>query len=294
HPEYRAVRREFVSAGLAAIERSRAADTRRTRWVHVAVRPAPGADARLYARLEEVACELLTTGAAADFFFVHKAPGLRIRFALHGDAATSARLRELVHARVEEWQRDALVVRIEPGVYEPEEHLFGGPVSMRSVHRLFTVDSLSWLGFHAAEGESLPAWAFSLVLLRDVMDGLGVQGWEDRDVWDRVRTTTGRTLPAAVSDAWRDTAIRVRAHWRAVEALREALPDPLRALAVRHRSEARTEGERWTREYFTGGHAELGPRQALAYYTVFHWNRGRLAGPTQCLLADALAGRPQS
>jgi thiopeptide-type bacteriocin biosynthesis protein len=283
-----------VAAGRAALDRAGAAATRRTRWVQIAVTPAAGADVRLYARLEEVACELLATGAAADFFFVHKAPGLRIRFALHGDAATAARLRELVHARAEEWLREGLVVRGEPGVYEPEEHLFGGPVSMRSVHRLFTVDSLSWLGFHATDRETLPAWAFSLVLLRDVMDGLGVQGWEDRDVWDRVRRTTARTLPAEVSDAWRDTAIRVRTHWRAVGALRDALPDPLRALAVRHRAEARAEGERWLRAYFAGGDAELGPRQALAYYTVFHWNRARLATPVQCLLADALAEQPHS
>jgi lantibiotic biosynthesis dehydratase-like protein len=157
-PEYRALRREFVAAGLAALDRSRAADTRRTRWVRVGVTPAAGADARLYGRLEEVACELLGTGAAADFFFVHKAPGLRIRFALHGDAATAARLRELVYARAEEWLRDGLVAHTEAGVYEPEEHLFGGPVSMRSVHRLFTVDSLAWLGFHASDEKSLPAW----------------------------------------------------------------------------------------------------------------------------------------
>ncbi|WP_235619040.1 thiopeptide-type bacteriocin biosynthesis protein [Embleya scabrispora] len=292
--EYAAARRAFLAAGLAALDRAADRRVRRTRWIQVGVTPVADAEGRLYGQLAESARELLAGGVATDFFYLHKPPGVRIRFAVHGDAATAERLREIVSARADDWLREHVVRHREPGGYEPEAHLFGGEVSMRSVHRLFTADSLAWLRFLADDARALPAWAYSLILLRDVLDGVGVAGWEDRDVWDRVRRGTGRGLPADVPDAWRETAVRIRAHWRAIGALRDALPEPLRAAAVRHRVEVAAEAERWTRGYFATEEAEVGPRQALAYYTVFHWNRGRLALPTQCLLADALAGRTRS
>ncbi|MGW1989446.1 thiopeptide-type bacteriocin biosynthesis protein [Embleya sp. NPDC001921] len=287
--EYAGARRAFLAGGLAALERAAAREAHRIRWVQVGVTPAPGPMGRLYARLEEVACELLATGAATDFFYLHKPPGLRIRFAVHGDADAAEQLRETVYGRADVWLREHVVADWAPGGYEPEAHLFGGPVSMASVHRLFTADSLAWSGFLAQDAPVLPAWTFSLILLRDVFDGVGVQGWEDRDVWDRIRRDTGRELPTELPAAWPDTAARIRAHWRAIGELREALPEPSRQTAARHRAEVLAEGERWTRAYFATGQAQVGPRQAVAYYTVFHWNRGRLALPTQCLLADALA-----
>jgi hypothetical protein len=47
----------------------------------------------------------------------------------------------------------------------------------------------------------------------------------------------------------------------------------------------------WRTGYFDTEHAELGPREAAALVTIFHWNRGALSPLRQGLLAEALADR---
>jgi hypothetical protein len=74
-----------------------------------------------------------------------------------------------------------------PGGYEPERHLFGA-------------DSGAWPAFHRPDPRP-PAWAYPLALLRHVLDGLGVFGWENLDVWDRILRRTGRTVPDGMTAA---------------------------------------------------------------------------------------------
>ena len=204
---------QFLAAGQAAL----AADSRQ-RWVQVGLTRGIGDWRELAERLDDLASGLLADPATTNFFFMRKPPGLRIRF-----ETAPGRRRELadeLSARLESlWP---LVERIQPGVYEPEELLFGGAASMAFVHWLFTVDSCAWLAFHRL-ADPTPTWVFSLLLLRCLFDGLGIVGWEDLEVWSRIHRQAGRTLP--VGDAGRQGRRRVRR-------IRAAWSDPTQVRAA--------------------------------------------------------------
>jgi thiopeptide-type bacteriocin biosynthesis protein len=281
-----AVQRDlFLAAGLAALRQ--APDGRR--WTAVGLQPAPGRSAALWVELAATARELLA-GGASNFFFMQKPPGLRVRFEA-AEAAGVPGLADVLRERAAGWRRAGLVADVVPGGYEPEQHLFGGPLSMRYVHRLFTVDSLAWLDFHAGAGGALPGWAFSLYALRTLLDGLEVVGWEDLDVWDRVRRQAFRTLPAPVTAgaAFAPAAAGVRAAWAASR----GLPGPDAAgLVGRVRAEVAEVAAGWLAGYFAGPQTSIGPREACAFATIFHWNRGGLSALRQGLIAEALTDRP--
>ncbi|GAA4929392.1 thiopeptide-type bacteriocin biosynthesis protein [Streptomyces coeruleoprunus] len=289
---YAAARRAFLAAGLRALR----GDRPETGWVQLNVAPG-GAEAwpALYQRLDDTARDLMGSGAAQDFFFMHKPPGLRVRFRAP-DAALAGALREELVRRLAP-APDGAWAAPWPAVYEPETYLFGGARSMVSVHRLFTVDSLAWLDHHTATGPT-PDWRVSLSLLHAVLDGLGIVGWEHRGVWQAVREETGRRLIGGLRGAERERAAAgVRAFWELPEGARldAAVPESRRAgLAVRQAA-LRDAARRWRADYFETGEAVLGPRRAAAHYVIFHWNRGRFSAARQSLLTEALAadtGRP--
>jgi thiopeptide-type bacteriocin biosynthesis protein len=275
-----ALRWALLAGGLPAVRSA----TGGRAWVQVGVSPAPGALDELRGRLAGLARDLLGDGRASNFFFMHKHPGMRLRFETAG--ADRQRLASRLHLLLERWRSDGVVALVLPAVYEPEAHLFGGPVSMRSVHRLFTLDSLAWLG-----DRGTGSWATSMCLLRPLFAGLGVEGWEDRDVWDRVRWQTYRRLPSAVTglDAFGGAAGGLRAAWRAPSQLRRQFGPEAGGLLAEYEGAVRPEVERWRADYFETPDAYVGPREALAYYIVFHWNRARLDGRRQALIAEALA-----
>jgi len=222
-----------------------------------------------YVELRDLATRLLGDGLVTEFFFMHKPPGLRFRF-----EPAAGRRDELI-AAVRAWHGQD-VARM--SCYEPETALFGGPVAMHHVHRLFTVDSLLWLDHHIDPAE--PAWAHSLSVLAALLSGLGVVDWEDLDVWDRVRSQLRRGLSPEITRSadFRAAAAGVRTAWaerRATDA-HERVRELARA---------------WRTGYFDTEHAELGPREDAALVTIFHWNRGALSPLRQGLLAEALADR---
>jgi hypothetical protein len=285
-----AQRDRFLAAGLAALRR--APDGRE--WTAVGLRPVDGRFAELCAELGTAARGLLAAGAT-NFFFMRKPPGLRVRLAGTPDLAAALR------SHVDSWRSDGLVVDVAPSVYEPEEHLFGGPVSMRYVHRLFTVDSLAWLD-HAARPGGPPAWAFSLRLIRALLDGLEIVGWEDLDVWDRLRRQAFRTLPAPVTGtaAYAAAAEGVRAAWAGTDDPAAGFPaagSPAAGFPVTgfpaagFPVEVKAVAADWRAGYFSSPGAYVGPREAAAFAIVFHWNRGGLPPLRQGLLAEALADR---
>ncbi|MGH3911952.1 MAG: thiopeptide-type bacteriocin biosynthesis protein [Pseudonocardiaceae bacterium] len=280
--ELAAARQAFLTAGLTALSEVRGGQD----WVQVGLGLDTPAGPQLYSELAEAARALLDEGTAVNFFFLHKPPGLRVRF-----QAAAGRYDEL-RVRVGTMAQRLPIRQALPAVYEPEAALFGGSTSMDFVHQLFTADSLGWLDVHRNRAaEPVPAWAVSLLLLRAVFDGLGIVGWEDRGVWDLVRHEAGRRLdPAArqVSELDR-AAAGLAKHWAAPAQLRELLPPGVRAMVDRHREQAVLIGARWRAGYFETGAARIGPRRCAAHYTVFHWNRARLSGVRQCLLAEALA-----
>ncbi len=266
----------FVAAGLAAVDGMAPSRS----WVQCGVAVDPQHYRSFCAQLAEVARDMLASGAAANFFFMHKPPGLRVRF------ETSSALADQIAAALAHPG-----VTIEPGVYEPEEALFGGPSSMRFVHRVFTADAQAWLAFHQLATQT-PNWAFSLALLRHLFNGLGISGWEDLEVWQRVQRQAFRVLPSGMEgDRTAKVTSAIRAAWADPQELRASLPPEAAALAAAAGEQLADLGGQWLQGYFQSHTTVIGPREAAAFATIFHWNRGRLSAVTQALIAAALADR---
>ncbi|MYW16671.1 hypothetical protein GT039_13900 [Streptomyces sp. SID2955] len=285
---YEAARRTFLTAGLRALRD----DLPETGWVQVNLEPAPTAWARTYRVIADSARELIASGTARSFFFMHKPPGLRVRF----EAGVPEN--ELLRTELTRRFRD-LDGQLRPpyhGMYEPETYLFGGPLSMRHVHALFTVDSLAWLDHHTANaGEDGPGqladWRLSLVLLGELLAGLGIVGWEHRGVWEVVRDDTGRRLATDPDDDGRRAAAGILAAWQAGRpGLLARVPAERRTAVAAYADAVRRAAEHWRTAYFESGDALIGPRRAAAHHVIFHWNRGRLSLARQSLLTHALVG----
>jgi thiopeptide-type bacteriocin biosynthesis protein len=272
----------FVTAGLAAVT-NQAPASPWLQWGLAGHRPG------LYAALLDLTTTLIDQGTVSDFFFMHKPPGLRVRFRV--DPAALVGIRGDLAGRLAEWRADGLVDGVTAGVYEPEQQLFGGPAAMPHVHRLFTADSLAWLA-RASVREPGPAWAFSLALLASVLPAMGIHGWEDLEVWQRIRQQCHRTVPAGLDPA-RTAAVAtgVRAAWADPERLLSELPAAARATLDTHGTTMAEVAARWREEYFTAPGAIIGPREATAFFVIFHWNRGGLSAVTQALVTAALADR---
>jgi thiopeptide-type bacteriocin biosynthesis protein len=283
------LRDHFLRAGVRAVTDN----DRTTRWIQLGVRPAVGSTAHreLSARIKCVVERLLAESGIENFFFMHKAPGLRLRF----EAAAECRseVRDLLSREIAQWRSDGIVEAFQPGMYEPESELFGGARSMQYVHALFTIDAIAWLEYHAADMEERDRigtrWMHSLSMLRDVFDGLGILGWEDIGVWELVGRRLGRGLHAEVirSREFEELAADVGAAWVRLDQTSEDLPAAA-TLSAYHRESLRAAAEQWRTGYFETDRAVIGPRAAAALYVIFHWNRGAMSAPHQALLTEAL------
>lgn len=290
---YRA-RDVFVRAGLEALAARQWPVE--NEWLQIGIRPRyePEARPELCRQVASLGRRLLSDSGADNFFFMNKPPGIRLRFQ-PATVAGSSDLARVVHAEVVRWKVEGLVDFVEPGVYEPERQLFGGPRSMDFVHALFTVDSLIWLDYHscrAVAGEAIsPAWLVSLAVLRPVFCGLDITGWEDIGVWDSIRVLAGRRLGGGKMSLpdYGETARGVRSVWASGDAIAHHL-DPAAKAVVAHHESALLEGAaRWRAGYFCDRAASLGPRAAAAFYVIFHWNRAALSSAQQALLAESLS-----
>jgi thiopeptide-type bacteriocin biosynthesis protein len=286
----------FVRAGLEALT----AGTREVEsgWLQVGLRPRedPAARGELCRQLARLARRLLGDSTADDFFFMNKPPGMRLRFRTSAPGG-APELADVLHAEVARWRAEGLIDHVEPGVYEPESRLFGGPRSMPFVHALFTVDSLVWLDYHACraiEGDAVsPAWLVSLAMLRTVFAGLDITGWEDVGVWDCIRNVAGRRLGGEEVSvpAYGAVADEIRGVWSRADRIVDALHPPVRETLARHDAALLTGAAHWRAGYFCRPGASLGPRAAAAFYVIFHWNRAALSHTEQALVAESLSNR---
>jgi len=294
--EFYRVRDVFVRAGVEAL----AAQPLHAgeHWFQIGIRPREdlwlrGELCRQVARLTR---QLLSDSAIDDFFFMNKPPGMRLRFRTAARGSSSD-LADLLDSEARRWRAEGLIDYIEPGVYEPESQLFGGPRSMCFVHALFTVDSLIWLDYHAhrvVESEEISAaWLVSLAVLRSVFAGLDITGWEDIGVWDRVREMAGRRLGDVKFSLpmYAEIAGQIRDVWSRRDQLIDALDPATGAIVALHDSALLTGAARWRSGFFCQRKASLGPRTAAAFYVIFHWNRAALSSTEQALLAESLSER---
>lgn len=286
----------FVRAGLEALAaRPWQAGSE---WLQIGIRPREDLESRgeLCRQLACLARRLLSDSAVDDFFFMNKPPGMRLRF--HAAAAgSSADLADVLDSEVMRWRAEGLIDDVEPGVYEPESQLFGGPRSMSFVHALFTVDSLIWLDYHgcrAGEGETIsPAWLVSLAVLRTVFAGLDITGWEDIGVWDRIREIGGRRLgDVKVSlPMYAEVAGEIRDVWSRQESIVDTLHPAVRRIVTQHEGALLAGAAGWRSGYFNQHSAYVGPRAVAAFYVIFHWNRAALSTTQQALVSESLSER---
>ena len=279
----------FLNAGLAEL----AFAPSDSRWIQIGVRPADAGNLRgVYGLVLDQAHDLLEQHRISNFFFLHKPPGLRLRFETRATELRS--LRSDLWANFVEWQEREVVADLTPAVYEPESYLFGGTRSMQFVHDLFTFDSLTWLDFHTnTDSQPGAAWAMSLIMLRQIFGHLGISGWEDLDVWERIRDKTGRSLPPEVreSESFKLFSEQIQAAWQDGETFRDQLAAVLSDKLRNFNSSTSPLLTRWLSEYFQTSHATIGPREAAAFFTIFHWNRAGIPLARQALITEALLRR---
>jgi thiopeptide-type bacteriocin biosynthesis protein len=285
--------RIFLSGGLQAMRRPAHA----SRWTEFSlVLPGDDPGAQVYKALKDLVDDLSDAGELACFFFLHQAPGLRVRFQAFG--ANQPALHARLQSWLADWQRKGLVPRIREGLYEPETATFGGPLSMAFVHRLFTLDSRAWLAVHAREGadDMDSDWAISIGMLAAQLGALGIPR-EDGEVWERVRSRVARAHEGELSIRDEPTGERdladfasdVRAVWTRPEWIDAVLSAGARAIVKQFALPATNLIHNWNGAYFETPQAVIGPREAAAQLTVQHWNRARLPLDRQLVFAQALA-----
>ena len=281
----------FVRAGLEALAAQPTEDT----WLQIGIRSPQHLALRreLCTQIAGTARRLLSDSLVDNFFYMNKAPGMRLRF--ERAEGSSYDFEETLYKEVAHWRAEGLVEGVEPGVYEPESQLFGGPTSMRYVHALFTVDSLIWLDYHSSplskREDNSAAWLVSLAMLQAVFDGLDINGWEDLGVWDQIRKTTGRHLEkdAIALSTYLEVSTKIRAVWSRRDQLIDQLHPTMRSIVAHHGQALRAAAAQWRSGYFSTRDSYLGPRAAAAFYVVFHWNRAGLSAVQQAVLAESLA-----
>lgn len=251
-----------VGAGLAAL----ADRVEPSGWVQVDLTLAGQlVDGPLGERLSE----WVTSGLAANVWYIHKPPGVRLR--LQGDRE---RLRSEVGAVLDGMVAGGTAAGWRFGDYLPETHLFGGTVGMALAHRFFTADSLAVLAYHRARAERaarLSPVAFSYLLLDGCLTRLVPDPWERWDVWSRLRWT-GRVLDHGVAPTLPEDVVgwvrAVRAFpgpWPGASGAEQAIlsdyQDRMDALAVE------------TTDAIAAGEPVANLRRSLPFWIVFHWNR---------------------
>jgi thiopeptide-type bacteriocin biosynthesis protein len=260
----------------------------------------------LYRLLAGTADRLLAAGATADTFFVHTPDGIRLRCGTGpgaGGAADALWRETFAGAERRGWLRGW-----RPATHEPQPAVLGGPGTMASAMRVFTADSLAWLGYHSAAERPAPTvarWAMSVLMVRALLATAGHSRWEHADLWDRIlhqgglrsrwraraagdpRGPAGTVRPIA-DPAVHRLAVAVRAGWDEPDLLRDRLSDDQRRLLDGYESAVRPAAGDWLAAPVTGAVR----RRGIALAVLFHWNRSAMPAHHRYLLATALADAP--
>jgi thiopeptide-type bacteriocin biosynthesis protein len=267
-------------------------------WLRYDLDAAPVPPA-LYRTLSDATQRLTDGGVADDIFFVHTPDGVRLRCrAADPQAADRAWLAVLAAAG-----RRGLLRAVRQVGHEPQQVGLGGPTAMASAHRVFTADSVAWLGYHSHRERptpTIPRWAMSVLMIRALLAAAGGARWEITDVWDRVARVgegrprlagdsagrVGEDRPRLAEDpAVRRLAFAIRTGWEDPGLLRDRLSDDQARLLTRYETAVSATGARWLATPATG----QARRHGVALAVTFHWNRSAMPARHRHLLATALA-----
>jgi thiopeptide-type bacteriocin biosynthesis protein len=235
----------------------------------------------LYATLSGTAAMLLHGGTAAEVFFVHTPAGIRLRCRAAepniADVAWQATLLE-AHGR-------GLLTAWRPAPYEPFG--FGGPDAMAAAHRVFTADSLAWLEFHARAARPVPTvsrWAASLLMIRTLVEGLRLSGWEVDDLGDRIFHSARRLrTPDPTDPTIHRLSVALRAAWDEPDQLRDRLDAFQPRLLAAYEAAVRPAALDWRNAQSPA------LRHGVALAILFHWNRSGMPVSHQQVLATTLS-----
>jgi thiopeptide-type bacteriocin biosynthesis protein len=254
----------FIAAGLAEIRKTMQAQI----WTQVNLTLAPREQC-----YETLVCGPLTTtvkswlavGFIKDFFFMHKLPGLRLRFRSEQSSIISAVI-QLMDQLID----NNTAMNYTFGTYEPEQYLFGGPVGMDFAHSFFTADSLLVLDHfkRCVTGDALlPSPLVSLIMLDRMLVILTGDPWEAWDVWMKVYNLRGG-IEATSSSLDNAGNILDLAGYAVPISVAEILVPGLgafedRIVAISQRMQ----------QALITGQLMYGIRQILPFWVAFHWNR---------------------
>jgi thiopeptide-type bacteriocin biosynthesis protein len=281
------LRELFIAAGVERMERECDAE----RWLQIGVsfRGAGQADAFLRDELRPAITRWLAEKRFERFFFMRKAPGLRLRFE---GRALETELWPALREIVERGEREGTVRGHEFGVYDAETYQFGGETGLHIAHEFFHHDSLALMDLLAAEredGEATDRSILSLLVLNDLFRRCVDDGPEHWDVWCNM-DLAGRTLN-------RDREVLQHAR-KALAANRKTLTlttgDPsllLEQLAPAERKamqrliDSNESVANRLRQAAREGKLLYGVRKILPFFVIFHWNRWSMGIGEQCVLS---------
>lgn len=220
------------------------------------------------------------TGGLAQWWFIRKSPGWRLR--CHPKPGSDG-LHQAMPTMLDQLSASSIIERWWPAIYEPETRAFGGPAGLTIAHSLFHADSHAVLNHIAgkADEESIGRRELSLLLCATLLRAARQDWHEQGDVWERViqmrplrpqppahhmRNLTNDIRRLLTADiASRPTDVPLAEPW--YQAFQQA---GQQLASAAHQ-----------------GRLERGLRDVLAHHVIFHWNRIGLPAKTQAIIARA-------
>ena len=258
----------FVEAGVKAL--ADAPPFPVWRQLGVSFRPTPsrdrGAVPRFRDALRRAVVRWQRRGVIGRFFFMNKAPGMRLRFEVSG-RANALRLVEAWLARRPE------IARIEPSLYLAETYQFGGSAGSHVAHDFHADDSLRALEVMHREARGVASASpeiLSLLVVCDLVRRMTDDTFEAWDVWKRMEITGRRP---------RVSRSRARAM---IDLVRPFVLQPESVLPKLAAADRRLVTAAWAtnercatsvRRLAAEGRLLYHVRDILPFWIIFHWNR---------------------
>jgi thiopeptide-type bacteriocin biosynthesis protein len=214
----------------------------------------------LFERVTATVAALEATHGLDGYFFMRKAPGVRLRFRAQGEAMTA-----IVTAALDELVLSRAIARWFPSCYEPETFQFGGAEAMELAHAHFSVDARAWWQWESLRRDGrahCSAEVLSLAVLNDLFVRMLEGPEEVWDVWCQLAL-----LHDGAPGVGRSPVPVVR-----IGDLVHRVSADERELLDRY-TDANATFAHGMRALLEGGKLLFAFRLVLPYVGLFHWNR---------------------